>query len=128
MSTDNGNSRISRIPLTRELLRERLRAHDIQRRHAKQLLWIELASLLEYLCGDENGGIDRVGNDQDEGLRAVLDDAVDERLDDPGVDLEEVVAGHAGLAGDAGGDDDEVGASEGELETVVFGEVAGDFL
>ena len=35
-------------------------------------------------------------------------DALHEGPDDPGVDVEEVVAGHSGLAGDACGDDHEL--------------------
>jgi len=52
----------------------------------------------------------------------VLGDALDQALDDAGVDLEQVVTRHAGLARDAGGDDDDVGAGEGVLQAVVFGE------
>ena len=38
------------------------------------------------------------------------DGLLDDRLDDPGVLGQQVVAAHAGLAGQAGGHDDDVGA------------------
>ena len=55
----------------------------------------------------------------------MLRDGDGERVDDARVDVEEVVAGHSGLARDARRDDDEVGAGEGGGE--LFGaRVAGD--
>ena len=41
---------------------------------------------------------------------AVLGDGSAEPLNDAGVDVEEVVPGHAGLPGYPGGDDDDVGS------------------
>ena len=46
-------------------------------------------------------------------------------VDDAGVDVEKVVAGHSRFAGDACGDDDEVRAGEGGGE-LVGARVAGD--
>jgi hypothetical protein len=54
--------------------------------------------------------IERVGDDDDEGIRRVLLDALADRIDDLGIDADQVVAGHAGLARHAGGDDDDVRA------------------
>lgn len=80
-----------------------------------------------HLCGDGDGRVDGVGDDEDKGLGAVLGDGLGEVAHDTGVDVEEVVAGHSRLAGDAGGDDDEVAADEGGLEplAVVRLDVAG---
>ena len=46
--------------------------------------------------------------------------------DNGGVGVEEIVAGHAGLAGDTSGDDNDIAASKGLLETIRLGNVASD--
>ena len=51
---------------------------------------------------------------------------LNEALDDAGVDVEQVVTGHAGLAGDASGDDDDLGVLEGGGEAGGGGIVADD--
>src|SRR4029077_4348576 len=48
--------------------------------------------------------VERVRDDDDEGLRTMLLDVLTDRGDDLGVDADEIVAAHAGLARDAGGD------------------------
>jgi hypothetical protein len=85
------------------------------------LLGVVGASLLEDLGGDRDGRVDRVRDDEDGGLGAVVGDALGEVADDRGVGVEEVVARHAGLAGDAGRDDDNLGTGQGTLE-VLLGE------
>ena len=57
-------------------------------------------------------GVERVGDDDDEGVGRVLLDALADLLDDLGVDAEQIVAAHAGLARHARGDDDDVGAGD----------------
>jgi hypothetical protein len=42
----------------------------------------------------------------------VFGDGLGQVADDGGVGVEEIIAGHARLAGDAGGDDDDLGARE----------------
>ena len=54
--------------------------------------------------------VERVGDADDEGLRRVFLDAGADLLHHLEVDLEEVVAAHAGLARHAGGDDADIGA------------------
>lgn len=81
-----------------ESLDEGLGTNDIECGDTKELLWVKFAGLLENLSGDRNGAVDRVGDDQDEGIWAGLCDALDKTLNDACVDLEEVVTGHAGLA------------------------------
>src|SRR5690606_28444316 len=53
--------------------------------------------------------VHRVGDDDVEGVGGVLDALLHDAPDDIEVGLEQVVAGHAGLAGHAGRDDDHVG-------------------
>jgi hypothetical protein len=56
----------------------------------------------------------------------VLGGGLGEVADDGGVGVEQVVTGHAGLAGDTSGDDDDLGALEGGGEAGGGGIVADD--
>ena len=64
---------------------------------------------------DHNHNVQRIGDADDEGFRAVFLDALADRLHDFGIDAQQVVAAHARLAGDSGGDDDHVGAADGAI-------------
>ena len=55
-------------------------------------------------------GVEGVGNGHEDGVGRVRHDLVDDAGDDLHVGEEQVVAGHARLAGDAGSDDDHVRA------------------
>jgi hypothetical protein len=61
-------------------------------------------------------------------VRRVLGDGLGQVADDGGVGVEEVIARHAGLARDAGGDDDDLGArqavAQGRGGLVVAGDLA----
>lgn len=52
------------------------------------------------------------------GLGCGLGDFLSEVTDNGGVGVEEVITGHAGLAGDTSGDDDDFSAFEGTSEVV----------
>ncbi len=54
--------------------------------------------------------VERVGDHDDHGVRRVADDLLGDLLDDLGVDLEQVHAAHPRLAGQPGGDHDDVAA------------------
>ena len=54
--------------------------------------------------------VERVGDADDEGAGRVRLDALADRLHHLQIDAEQIVAAHSRLAGDAGGDDDDVGA------------------
>ena len=54
-------------------------------------------------------GIERVGNDDQDAIRRVLHDLADHVRHDFIVGVQQVVAAHARLAGDSGGDDHDVG-------------------
>ena len=53
-------------------------------------------------------GVERVADHDEDGLRRVLEGLLGALLDDLVVRVEEIVAAHARLAGDAGGDDHHV--------------------
>src|SRR5690349_61596 len=68
------------------------------------------------LQGELGHGVEGVGDADQDGVGRALDDLLRDLSDDALVGADEVVAAHAGLAGDAGGDDDDIG---------VFGLVVG---
>ncbi len=73
--------------------------------HADHALAREAAELV----GGLGHGVERVGDDDEDAVRRVLHDLADHIAHDLVVGVEQVVAAHAGLARDAGGDDDDVG-------------------
>ncbi len=62
------------------------------------------------VLGEVGHHVERVGDADDDGVGRGGDDLRDHALDDRLVRGEQVVAGHAGLAGQAGGHDDDVAA------------------
>ena len=54
--------------------------------------------------------VERIGDADDEGVGRVVPDPLADRLHHLQIDAEQIVAAHPRLAGDAGGDDDDVGA------------------
>jgi hypothetical protein len=128
VATDDGDLGLGGVLLAGELLGEGLGADNVEGGDTEETAGVEDAGGLEDLSGDGDGGVDGVGDDADEGLGAELGNALDQVADDAGVDLEQVVTGHAGLAGNAGGDNDDVSAGQGILQAVVFGQETGEFL
>ena len=98
VTTNDGDGELVGLLLAGNGSDEGLSADDIEGGDTEELLGVENAGLLEDLGGDGNGRVHGVGNDEDVGLGGVLCDALDEALDDTGVDLEEVITGHAGLS------------------------------
>ena len=124
-------------------LRDEARGADnVEGGDTEQALGVVDTSLLEDLGGDGNGGVDLqmsmgclfglgcatygVGDDQDVGLGGVLSSGLGEVADNGGVGVEEVVTGHAGLAGNTSGDDNDLSALEGSGKAGGGGIVAGD--
>ena len=120
VAADDGDVNLGRLQAVL-LGVERLGADAIEGGDAEEPLGVVHALLLENLRRDGNGGVDGVGDHVDHRLGAIRGDGLGEARDDAGVDLEEVVAGHAGLAGDARGDDDDVGILESRAELGVAG-------
>lgn len=71
-------------------------------------------------------GTHRVGDDQDVGVGGRLSSGLGQVTDDGGVGVEQIVAGHTGLAGDTGGDEDDLGILQASIEASRIGVVAGD--
>jgi hypothetical protein len=88
-------------------------ADDVEGGDAEEAAGVVDAAGLEDLGGDGDGRVDGVADDEDVGLGAVLGAGLGQVADDGGVGVEQVVTGHAGLAGHAGGNEDNLGALEG---------------
>jgi hypothetical protein len=126
VAANYGNSKTIRAALACGLSNKGLGADNVERGDAEEALSVEDALGLEDFGCDGHGRIDGVGDDQDEGLGSHLGRGRDEIPDDSGVDVKEIVAAHAGLARNAGGNDDDVGIFERLLVTIVRAEEALD--
>ena len=104
----------------RELVRDEVaEARGIQHAgHAHHLPVRQAAGLPQHI----DHRVQRVGDADDEGARRVIADARADLAHDLGIDREQVVAAHAGLAWHAGGDDHHVGAFD---RRVVLGAAEG---
>ena len=86
---------------------EELKARRVEHAgHADHALFGELGAALELV----DHGVERIGDDDEERVRAVFFGVVGDVADDGQVDGDEVVAALPGLARHAGGHDDDVGA------------------
>lgn len=148
VATDDGDNELLGVALASDLGDEGLGTDNIEGGDAEEALGVEDTLGLEDLGGDGDGRVDGVGDNEDEGLGGDLGGNLDQTLDDTGVDVEEIIAGHARLAcqesqsvsvshtqrcallltGNTSGDDDDIGILEGGLGAVVGGKVAGGFL
>ena len=97
VTSDNGDHRLGGIRLTREFGHKSLGPDHVKCGDAKDTLGVEDARLLEDLGSDRDGGVDWIGDDEKHGLGTKFSTACGEILDDPGIDVEEVVTRHAGL-------------------------------
>ena len=95
--------------------------HDVEGGDTEHAFLVVDAVLLQDLGEDRDGRVDRVGDDGHLRVGAVLGDGVGEVSVEGGVDGEQVLAGHTGLAGHAGWDDDDVGVLEGGVGSFGLG-------
>ena len=112
VTSNNGDGLILGVRAL-DLRNEARRTNDVESGDTEKGLWVVNATGLEDLGADGDGGVDRVGDDENLGLGGRFGNGLCEVTDDAGVRVEEVVAGHAGLAGDTGGDEDNLGTLEG---------------
>jgi len=115
VATDDGDVLIDGVG-TLELADEAAGADDIEGGDTEEALGVVDTAGLEDLGADGDGRVDGVGNDQDVGLGGRLGGGLGKVANDGSVGVEEIVTGHAGLAGDTGGDEDDLGALEGSGE------------
>lgn len=108
---DHGDVLVRRVG-SLDLGHEARRAHHVERGDAEQALGVVHAARLEHLGDDGDGRVDGVADDEDVGVGARLGARLGQVAHDAGVGVEQVVARHAGLAGDAGGDQDDFGVLE----------------
>jgi len=66
-------------------------ADDVKGGDTEQAAGVVDTGLLQNLGGDGDGAVDRVGDDQDVGVGAVLGDRLGEVTDDGGVGVEQVL-------------------------------------
>ena len=111
MATDDGDVDVGGV-LAHVLAQEGVGAADVEGGDAADLLGVVDALGLEDLGGDRDGAIHRIGDDGEDCVGAMLGTALDKGLDDGGVRVEKVVAGHAGLARDASRDYNNGGTGE----------------
>lgn len=112
VATNNGDVLVGGVG-TLELGDEARGTDDVEGGNTEEALGVVDTAGLEDLGNDGDGGVDGVGDDEDVGLRAGLGAGLGQVADDGGVGVEQIVTGHAGLAGDTGGDEDNLGALEG---------------
>ena len=85
-------------------------------RHADDAGRRQAGRLLQHTDHD----VERIGDADHKGIWAVVADAGANLLHDLGVDANQVVAAHAGLAGDTGGDDDNIAAGKRPIAVRAF--------
>ena len=125
VTTDNGDGLISGVGLL-DLGDEAGSADDIEGGDTEKALGVVDTSLLEDLSNDGDGAVDWVGDDEDVGVGGRLGGGLGQVADDGGVGVEEVITGHAWLAGNTGGDQDDLGILKGGGEAGWGGLVTGD--
>src|SRR5258706_8485007 len=71
-----------------------------------------LAREAAHLVGGLRHGIEGIGDDDEDAVRRVVHDLADYVVHDFVVGIQKVIAAHAGLARNSGGDDDDVGVGD----------------
>ena len=98
VATDDGDNELLGVALASNLGNEGLGTDNVEGGDTEELLGVEDTLGLEDLGGDGDSRVDRVGDDEDEGVGGDLSGDLDQALDDTGVDVEEIITGHARLA------------------------------
>lgn len=98
VATDDGDNELLGVALASDLGNEGLGTDNVEGGDTEEALGVEDALGLEDLGGDGDSRIDRVRDDEDEGVGGDLSGDLNQTLDDAGVDVEEIITGHARLA------------------------------
>lgn len=125
VATDDGDVLVDGVGAL-DLGDEAAGADNVEGGNTEEGLGVVDTGSLEDLGADGDGRVDGVGDDEDLGLGGGLGNSLGQVADDGGVGVEEVITGHAGLAGDTGGDEDNVGTLEALGEAGGGRVVAGD--
>ena len=104
VSTHDNNVLILRVGIL-DLAHEAGSTHDIESRNTEQTLGVVDSLGLEDLSDDWDGAVDWIRDDEDVGVWGRLSGCLCEVADDGGVGVEQVVAGHAWLAGNTSGNE-----------------------
>lgn len=96
--TDDGDNELLGVALASNLSNEGLGTDNIEGGDTEEALGVKDTLGLEDLGGNGNSRVDRVGDDEDEGVGGNLSSNLNQALDNTGVDVEEIITGHARLA------------------------------
>jgi hypothetical protein len=125
VSTNNSDILILGVGFL-DLAHEAGSTHDIEGCDTEQTLGVVDALALEDLSDDGHSAVDGVRDNEDVGVWGGFSGCLCEVADDGGVGVEQVVTGHAWLAGDTGGDEHDFGAFEGCCQSAGCRVVASD--
>lgn len=125
VATDDGDVLVLGVGAL-DLADEARGTDDIEGGDTEEALGVVDTTGLVDLGADGDGRVDGVGDDEEVGLGGGLGAGLGEVTDDGGVGVEEVVTGHAGLAGNTGGDEDDISALDGAGQAGGGSLVAGD--
>lgn len=98
VTANDGDGQVLGLLLASEASNEGLSADNVEGGDTEETLGVEDVLGLEDLSGDRDGGVDGVRDDEDEGLGGDLSSNLDKTLDDTGIDIEQIITGHTGLA------------------------------
>ena len=118
VSTDDGDALILGVGVF-DLADEAGSTDNVEGGDTEEELGVVDASSLEDLLADGDGGVDGVGDDEELSLGGVLGNSLGQVANDGGVGVEQIVTGHAGLAGDTSGDEDNLRALQALSERLV---------
>jgi hypothetical protein len=115
VAADNGDLLVGRVGGL-DLGDEARSADDVEGGDTEQALGVVDTLGLEDLGNNGDGRVDRVGDDQDVGVRGSFGSSLGEVTDDRGIGVEKIITGHARLAGNTGRDEDDLGVGKSILE------------
>lgn len=94
VATDDRNDKLLRVGFASNLGNEGLSSDDVKGGNTEHTLRVEDTLGLQDLDRNGDGGVDWVGDDENEGVGSDLSSDLNEALDDAGIDVEEIVTGH----------------------------------